>query len=420
MKLLSRSSVAAILAFAAATACSESTGGVTGSVSDVAAVASISGSRDQALAVDIARAFETSSVRSSSLRALRASPWVEHKLVLQEFVRSSLGTPLVTELARLRGVSVESVIAEINSLPLLDFYVPSRNERLAWRGEATVRVALSLDMDTPPTHAYTSSGEHVPFLKAHEAGQVLILVHPAEEKGRRILRQRATMGEAIQDADDGDVAVQFIQTLDGGRRFLYDLTKNSLGEWVVMKDDGTPGETLAIAILRRSNDALRALNPALVDCGELVDDCSGGGGGGSGTQAPTNVVRIQARSVCDMDCTAANEFEFRAKAYSTATNALLLQGTARVTGVASGNIWYEPWFGSVPMIFTTVASGVRIDVDVVETDPWPNPDDNFDPNPVLRTISDRGRQFHIGDARPWTFCTSGEPICRELTVTFNW
>lgn len=72
------------------------------------------------------------------------------------------------------------------------------------------------------------------------------------------------------------------------------------------------------------------------------------------------------------------------------------------------------------MIFATIADGVYIDVEIVETNPWPNPDDNFDPNPVIRVIGDKSRDFHAGDNRPWSFCTSGEPVCKEVTVTFYW
>ena len=73
------------------------------------------------------------------------------------------------------------------------------------------------------------------------------------------------------------------------------------------------------------------------------------------------------------------------------------------------------------MIFTTVDAGVYIDVNIVETDTWPNPDDNFDPNPILRLASDKFRQYHAGDFRnPSQFCVRGETECREVTVQFEW
>ena len=69
---------------------------------------------------------------------------------------------------------------------------------------------------------------------------------------------------------------------------------------------------------------------------------------------------------------------------------------------------------------TANGDGRYIDVDVVETDPWPNPDDNFDPNPLLYSASDKYHDFHIGDNRGWNFCTRGEPVWRERTINFNW
>jgi len=304
-------------------------------------------------------------------------------------------------------------------MPLLDFYVPSRAERLSWSGDNTVGVALSTSMQAVPTSAYTSEGKTIPFASAHAAERVLVLLHPAEAKGRRMQRQAALVGSRIQDSDDGELGVQFIQKLSNGDSVVYDLLKSASGKWLTMQADGSAGKELAIAVQERTAAAQQAGRPfggLQYICTE--EDCGGGGGGG-GQPASTNVVRIQARSVCDMDCNAGNEFEFRANAYNNITNALVLQGTARITGVGSGDINYEPWFGSVPMIFTTIASGVFIDVNVVETDPWPNPDDNFDPNPILQVASDQNRRFHIGDNRPWHFCTSGA-VCKELSVDFDW
>ena len=68
-----------------------------------------------------------------------------------------------------------------------------------------------------------------------------------------------------------------------------------------------------------------------------------------------------------------NEFEFRATAYSGYTS--LGSSTLRIEGV-------DPNFTSQTMhslvIVKAPTNGAVVKVDVVETDGWPNPDDNFD------------------------------------------
>ncbi len=398
----------------------------TGATIESPLAASLVEQPEQEVALGIAQAMANPTIRSSVLKAFRSSPWVEHKLVLQEFITTSEGIELVAAAAQARGVTTVEFTDQVNALPLLDFYMPSRAERLSWRGENTVGVALSTSMRVTPTSAFMSDGKVIPLTSAHTAGRVLVLLHPAEAKGRRMHRQAALAGLTIQDSDDGEIGVQFIHTLPSGDSVVYDLLRSAGGKWFVMKEDGNAGQELAIAVQQRSANARQAAQSLgalqyFSECEEHVDECEGGGPWTGGPQGPpTSIYYIKARSVCDMDCTAGNEFEFRAKAYSNTSNALVLQGTARVTGVGSGNIYHEPWYGPVPMIFTTIASGVYIDVDVVETDPWPNPDDNFEPNPVLAVASDNFRTFHIGDNRGWNFCTRGEPVCKELSLMFSW
>ena len=395
-----------------------------------------SDTRSGGLAASMARALAEASVRHAVLQALRSSPWVEHKLVLQEFVLTSAGSHFVAAVARAQGVSEREIRSQIAALPALDFYVPSREERLTWRGEDVVRVAIATSTAAPAV-AFRPDGSAVPFLSAHAPGSVLLLLHPAEPKGRRMKQQAARVGATIQDADDGDVSVQFVHRPATGDSAVYDIVFAPDGRWMTLRPDGTVSEELYAAVQRHSVTAqLRQVGADAqpqIECGEVIvcdgDEPQPPPPPPPPPGPPTGVYQIRTRSVCDMDCSAGNEFEFRASAYSTATNALVLQGTARITGVPSGNFdigganWLRP-FGSqglVPMIFTTVDAGVYIDVNIVETDTWPNPDDNFDPNPILRLASDKFRQYHAGDFRnPSQFCVRGETECREVTVQFEW
>jgi hypothetical protein len=119
------------------------------------------------------------------------------------------------------------------------------------------------------------------------------------------------------------------------------------------------------------------------------------------------------------------EFEFRATAFNPSTLVVVGTETARIIGVEcyayGGQLGQNSvWTGSVPMIPTTIASGWHIDVEVVETDLWPNPDDYFEGPPLLRFGADNGRVFLSGQViTPGpTYCLVGP--CSEVKVSFNW
>jgi hypothetical protein len=421
--------VVALLGFGA---CSDNTSSTATVVGEGEFTARLAKQPGQEVAAGIASALANPAVRRSVLQAFRSSPWVEHKLVLQQFIATSAGTELVAAAASARGVTAAEFANLISALPLLDFYVPSRAERLSWRGENTVGVSLSTSMNVMPSWAHTSDGKAIRFASAHAVGRVLFLLHPAEAKGRRMQRQAALVGSTIQDGDDGDVGVQFIHKLGVGDSVVYDLQQNAGGKWAIMDADGRPGKELA-TVVRERVAAARLDGRISKEPRFRADECdpypiipcdnSGGTGGGNpigpGYQQPTNVTRIQTRDVCDLECGAGNEFEFRASALN-ANNVVVMQGTARITGVECCAIAGAAWTGSVPMLYTTVASGVTIRVSIVETDQW-NPDDNFDPDPVLAVAGDNGRRFQAGPSRSGYACIDAPSNpCLALAVDFGW
>ena len=232
-----------------------------------------SDTRSGGLAASMARALAEASVRHAVLQALRSSPWVEHKLVLQEFVLTSAGSHFVAAVARAQGVSEREIRSQIAALPALDFYVPSREERLTWRGEDVVRVAIATSTAAPAV-AFRPDGSAVPFLSAHAPGSVLLLLHPAEPKGRRMKQQAARVGATIQDADDGDVSVQFVHRPATGDSAVYDIVFAPDGRWMTLRPDGTVSEELYAAVQRHSVTAqLRQVGADAqpqIECGEVI------------------------------------------------------------------------------------------------------------------------------------------------------
>ena len=262
------------------------------------------------VASGISSALQSSDIRSRVLRAFRASPYVEHKLVLQEFVQTPLGRQVVEAAASALGISEASLDAKINALPLLDFYVLGRTARKSWQGEDVLAVALTTDMRASPPKAFTSTGP-ISYAQAR-ANNVVLLLQPAELKGFRANPQTVSDGGVIQDQNDGEIGVQVIRYFANGDSVVIDYQKDASGNWVPWNRSG-----LSLHFL--------------VDCGEFC------GGGGGSPQPSTNVVYIMTRSVCDMDCFGGNEFEFRAKERA-ADGSVISTGTARITGVESGNI----------------------------------------------------------------------------------
>ena len=190
---------------------------------------------------------------------------------------------------------------------------------------------------------------------------------------------------------------QVVRYLPNGDSVVTDYQQDANGKWVPWN---------------RSSSALRFL----VDCG---DSCGGTGGGTP--PATTNIVYIMTRIVCDMTCEGSNEFEFRGKERA-ADGHVLSTGTARITGIESGEFSPALWTGSVPVISAVAnGDGRYIDIQVVETDSWPNPDDYFAPSAYLYSAAFKSPyKFHHGDTRPWDYCTRGEPVCLEVTTIFDW
>lgn len=153
----------------------------------------------QKLARAFALAMRDPSVRVQVRNALRDSPMNEHKLVLQEFVKTRAGRNLVEEAAAAAGVGPNVVMGWIGALPAMDFYVPLREHRQTWRGSDDVVVGLNLNVDDPRLTGFTPA-DAVVSLDARNGTptQTVLLLHPAEPKWQRSAAELASGGETIE------------------------------------------------------------------------------------------------------------------------------------------------------------------------------------------------------------------------------
>jgi hypothetical protein len=106
-----------------------------------------SGSPGSAVALSFANALAQPAARQILRDALRASPYTEHKVVLQDFVQTPSGQELLRIAAERTGLSLDELLGQVALLPRLDLYVPWVAHRKSWRGTPDVLVSVALDAD---------------------------------------------------------------------------------------------------------------------------------------------------------------------------------------------------------------------------------------------------------------------------------
>lgn len=278
---------------------------------------------------------------------MRASRVTEHKLVLQEFVRTPAGQHMLRAAAAASGTTVSGLAGQIAELPAMDFYAPFREHRASWRGSTDVVVAATLDENAVNVLAYGTDGARV-ALDARDGvpGRPLLLLHPAERKSPRFNPQPDTPGDVIQDFGDGESSGT--------------ININCTGCEV----DHNPGES------------------------------SGGGGGGS--TAPADTAWVEDLWVSNRDGFGANEIELRTRFFRNGIE--IASRTARFEGIQP-EIWYHP-HALLMHQRPQEGSGDYFRVRVVETDAFDSDDygtRNFyaTDNNQRRSIVDDGSWFEI-------------------------
>jgi hypothetical protein len=106
------------------------------------------------------------------------------------------------------------------------------------------------------------------------------------------------------------------------------------------------------------------------------EECGGGGGGWTPPPNPDlRIVTIATSGIVDNNNPfESNEFEFRA----TASNGATQSPVVRCTGIPSTGFSYAAAYCASTLVHSLAPTEVGyVDVDVVETDGWPNPDDQF-------------------------------------------
>lgn len=171
----------------------------------------------------VAVALADADVRLAVRDALRDSPWDVHQVVLQEYLASDAGAALLAAASAAAGESPAAFQARLRALPELDLFVPSREQRLTWRGGDGLVVASTANAEGGRVFGFTTGGRAIGNpLENAAGGPAVFVVAPSETRSERAGRQPAGQGQTIQSAADGEEAVALWWTDASGKRTRID------------------------------------------------------------------------------------------------------------------------------------------------------------------------------------------------------
>jgi hypothetical protein len=215
----------------------------------------------------VAVALGDVAVRQQVRDAMRISPLSYHKLILQEYLAGA-GSGIAPRIAAAAGVSIAELNGVLASLPAMDFFVPSRNDRLTWRATSGLLVGSTMDRGhAESVVAYSVSGvERTLSRDTGAPSEAFFLLSPSNSRFIRYNPQPIGAGLTIQDPGDGEEAGSITYTLLDGEQ-----------------------ETLQVADILSGRTRIPPLRK-MVACDP---DCGGGGGGsyGGGTAIDTTYIR---------------------------------------------------------------------------------------------------------------------------------
>lgn len=339
-------------------------------------------------------------VRSSVLAAMRASPRVDHSLILDDYLLELGAEELLKRSADGLGVTQAEFLALVRELPELEFLVPVTGHRLRWTGSPRIAVAAHWDSDVLDIQAYQPSGERLEvrdeagWRVLRDAYEALFVVRPRETAGTRIGRQPDVPGPVIQDPGDGQRAAIWRMRAGNGERLSFDVGRyGSVAEFRAAVTEAV--ETRGVWGLGAG--ALADIGDPGGDddgeCGGPLMSCPpgrGGGGGGIGGdpwgEPSTYVTRVLLTKQLDKG----------------SDNELFLELYFKIDDVPMSGRWenYDVevndtlWPNKVIHPESPIAGGVVFRLHAWEEDPWPNADEDLGEEVVGAQDNGQIKHFH--------------------------
>jgi hypothetical protein len=205
----------------------------------------------------VALALSDEGLRQRIKNDLRASRFtVEHKLPFSEYLRGESGGILLAEMAQHTELSPGEIVALLDNVRPLEFYMPVPEHRNNWTGGSDLLVASLLSEDEAPI-AYELKGNQIELLRDEPPVTPVLILTPVE--------------------------TDFTQHLDASFLNVKDMNGQAIGTWTPFSSS-----------LSMESDCTG--DTAIVEC----DDGSGGGGGGSVAycgEPPSGTVQRRGSSV---------------------------------------------------------------------------------------------------------------------------
>jgi hypothetical protein len=182
---------------------------------------------------------------------LRQSPYVRHKVSLQEFLSHPASEPFVADLAANLDRTPTELLQSLAEQPALDFWMPSRTHRRTWEATPDVIVVSQLSGEPIPALAYGSDRRSYPARRFAEKNSMSVgtaavfFIAPSNGLGRRLNPQPAIAGAVVQDENDGEFGGLVTQVMNNGDSVitqLADMLELSLGGDAALVGDA-PGVT---------------------------------------------------------------------------------------------------------------------------------------------------------------------------------
>ena len=178
-------------------------------------------SQGELLGRAVARALADADHAAFVRDQMRASPYTRHRVAFQALLRAPGGSGFADAVARHLGTTGAKLIAQLDPMQTLEFYVDSKAQRLAWRGTPGVVVAAQMPEERRPRVAFRSDATSLPLdelrrpaMRAAEAVPVFYL-RPSDGLAIRLAPQPPSPGSVIQDEGDGETGGLMVTEVPG-------------------------------------------------------------------------------------------------------------------------------------------------------------------------------------------------------------
>jgi hypothetical protein len=148
-------------------------------------VAAASSSAERLALTRIARlvavAMDNATTRQRIKRDMKAAPFREHKLQLGTYLRSNDGKPLLNRMVSSSGGTQRDLLATLDAIRPLEFYMPVARHRETWTGGAGVLVVSQL-AESEAIVAFDERGREVALDRNVVPAQATLSIVPVETR----------------------------------------------------------------------------------------------------------------------------------------------------------------------------------------------------------------------------------------------